>query len=273
MKFTDSTSGFVDLDGMRVHYRRAGRGQPLLLLHGSGWSLHIFDPVVGLMTDRFDVIRLDLPGFGLTGPRPDRDYTVGAYVSFLDRFADAVALDQFVIAGHSFGGQIAWTYALAHPDRLSGMVLMNSTGYPDKRVPLVLRLARNPVTRPLVRHLGSRNATAKNLARLVGPGSAVVDDTMVDRVHALTSQPAARQALIDFASTDQHDRSAEIVDIATPTLVLRSDRIDGQHFTRDIPGGAEVVLPDVGHLMPAEAPAAVSRAITEFASALEVRGA
>jgi len=273
MDFTDSTSRFVDLDGMRVHYRRAGRGQPLLLLHGSGWSLHGFDLVVGLLMDRFDVIRLDLPGFGLTGPRPDRDYTVGAYVSLLDRFADAVALDQFVIAGHSFGGQIAWTYALAHPDRLIGMVLMNSTGYPDKRVPLVLRLAANPVTRPLVRHLGSRNATAKNLARLAAPGCAVVDDTMIDRVHALTSQPEARLALIDFASTEQHDRSAELVNITTPTLVLRSDLVDGQHFTRDIRGATEVVLPNVGHLMPIEAPDSVSRAIAEFSRALECQEA
>jgi pimeloyl-ACP methyl ester carboxylesterase len=269
MEFTDSTSEFVDLDGMRVHYRRAGHGQPLLLLHGSGWSLHIFDPVVALLMDRFDVIRLDLPGFGITGPRPDRDYSIGAYVSFLDRFADAMALDRFLIAGHSFGGQIAWTYARAHPDRLTGMVLMNSTGYPDKQVPLVLRLAAHPLTQPLVRRLGSRAGTARNLARLVGPGSTVVGDAMVDRVHALGSRPGARDALIDFASTDQPDRSAELADITIPTLVVSSDLVDGQHFTRDIPDSTEVVLPNVGHLMPVEAPDAVSRAITEFARALE----
>jgi len=269
MKISDSTSGFVDLDGMRVHYRRAGQGHPLLLLHGSGWSLHIFDAVVARLIERFDVIRLDLPGFGLTGPRPDRDYSIGAYVSLLDRFADVVGVERFLIAGHSFGGQIAWTYALAHPDRLTGMVLMSSTGYPDKQVPLVLRLARNPLTRPLVRHLGSRSATARNLARLVGPGSTIVDDTMVDRVHVLTSGPAAREALIDFASTAQHDRSAELVNLAVPTLVLTSELVDGQHFSRDIPGATEVDLPNVGHLMPAEAPDAVSRAITEFARARE----
>ena len=71
-------------------------------------------------------------------------------------------------------------------------------------------------------------------------------------------------AFVDLANTDQPDRSAEIPGIAVPTLVLRSNRVDGQHFARDIPGSREVVLTGVGHLMPAEAPEAVSDAILQF---------
>ncbi|WP_428983099.1 alpha/beta fold hydrolase [Phytohabitans maris] len=56
---------------MRVHVRRADTGPTLVLLHGSGASLHVFDAVTDLLVDRFDVVRPDLPGFGLTGPRPD----------------------------------------------------------------------------------------------------------------------------------------------------------------------------------------------------------
>jgi pimeloyl-ACP methyl ester carboxylesterase len=254
---------------MRVHYRRAGQGPALVLLHGSGASLHIFDAVAARLTDRFDVIRLDLPGFGLTGPRPDRDYSVGAYVSFLDRFVDALDLGRFLLAGHSFGGQVAWTYALAHPGRLSGLVLMNATGYPDKDVPLVLRLVRIPLLRPVLRRLRSRTATARNLAGLVGPGSTAVDEAMIDRVHALMSRHGAWEAFVDFATTDRADRSAELVDVATPTLVLRSDLVQGQHFARDIPGCRQVELPGVGHLLPAEAPDAVSTAIAAFAHDLD----
>ncbi|NUT93059.1 MAG: alpha/beta hydrolase [Saccharothrix sp.] len=263
MEFTDATSRFVDLDGMRVHVRRTGTGPTLVLLHGSGWSLHVFDAVTDLLADRFDVVRVDLPGFGLTGPRPDRDYSTGAYVSFLDRLLDQLDVGPFVLAGHSFGGQIAWTYALAHPDRLRGLVLMNATGYPDKDVPLALRLARIPPLRPVLRRLGSRAATARNLAGLVGPGT-TVDDALVDRVHTLMSRPGARDAFIDFANTDHPDRSAEIATIRTPTLVLTSERVSGQHFARDLPDSHEVALPGIGHLMPLEAPAQVSRAITAF---------
>ena len=106
MELTDSTSACADLDGMRVHYRREGHRPTLVLLHGSGASLHIFDEITRRLAQVFDVLRIDLPGFGLTGPRPDRDYSVGAYVSFLDRLLDRLVGDRFVLAGHSFGGQI-----------------------------------------------------------------------------------------------------------------------------------------------------------------------
>ena len=239
MEVRDSTSAFADLDGMRPHYRREGHGPTLVLLHGSGASLHIFDEITRRLAQVFDVLRIDVPGFGLTGPRPDRDYSVGAYVSFLDRLLDRLIGDRFVLAGHSFGGQVAWTYALAHEDRLRGLVL------------------------------GSRAATARNLTGLAGQGSTAVDAAMVDRVHALLSRPGARDAFIDFANTDQPDRSGELPTIATPTLVVRSDLVGGQHFARDIAGCREVVLPGVGHLMPAEAPTAVSEAITAFAADLD----
>jgi pimeloyl-ACP methyl ester carboxylesterase len=269
MQFTGPTSGFIDIDGMGVHYSRAGHGPTLVLLHGSGASLHIFDTVAAQLADRFDVISLDLPGFGLTGPQPDGDYSLGAYVWFLDRFADALDLGRFLLAGHSFGGQVAWTYALAHPGRLRGLVLMNATGYPDKDVPLVLRLLRVPLLRPVLRRLRSRAATARNLAGLVGPSSTAVDEAMVDRVHGLMSRPGAWEAFIAFATTDRADRSSELVDVAAPTLVLRSDLVRGQHFARDIPDCRQVELPGVGHLMPAEAPDAVSAAIAAFADDLD----
>jgi pimeloyl-ACP methyl ester carboxylesterase len=262
--YLEPGSAFIELDGMRIHYTREGSGATIVLLHGSGASLHIFDTIAAQLARRFEVIRFDLPGFGLTGPRPDRDYTIEAYAGLLHRFLDQQAGGQVVLAGHSLGGRIAWTYALEHADRLSGLVLMNATGYPEKSLPLALRLPRNPLLRPILRRVGSRRATAKNLSAVVGPDSDAVDDAMVDRVHTLMSRPGNRSAFVDFANTDQRDRSGEIRAITTPTLVLRSDLIDGQHFTRDIAGSQEVVLPGVGHLMPAEAPAAVADAIAAF---------
>jgi pimeloyl-ACP methyl ester carboxylesterase len=251
---------------MRVHSSRRGRGPAIVLLHGSGASLHIFDGIAERLAGSLDVLRLDLPGFGITGPRPDRDYRVGTYVSFLHRFLSEHVEGDPILAGHSLGGQIAWSYALEHPRRLAGLVLMNATGYPEKTVPLPLRLARTPLLRSVLRRWGSRTATARNLAAAAGKGSHAVDDAMIDRVHALMSRPGNRSAFVDFANTDQQDRSTQIPEIRTPTLVLRSDLVDGQHFARDIQESREIVLPGVGHLMPAEAPDAVSAAILTFAA-------
>src|SRR3974377_1296387 len=83
--FRDRHSQFISVDGMRVHFKREGRGPTIVLLHGSGSSLHCFSQVAATLASTCDVVRLDLPGFGLTGPRLDRDYRLESYVSFLER--------------------------------------------------------------------------------------------------------------------------------------------------------------------------------------------
>ncbi|MEQ0565228.1 alpha/beta hydrolase [Amycolatopsis sp. NEAU-NG30] len=254
----------IPVDGQRVHYVRAGQGPAVVLLHGSGSSLEGFERVAALLAVSHDVIRPDLPGFGRTGPRPDRDYRVRTYASTIARFMTALGVPRFAVAGNSLGGNIAWNLALDAPERVDALVLINATGYPEKTLPAGLRLARNPLLRPLLRRWLPRGATARGLREAVGTNTAIVDDAMVDRVHALTGLPGNRSAFVDFANTDQPDRSAEIPKISVPTLVLRSAAVDGQHFARDIPGAQERVHPGGGHLLPEEDPDWVAAAIREF---------
>jgi pimeloyl-ACP methyl ester carboxylesterase len=119
----------------------------------------------------------------------------------------------------------------------------------------------------LLRRMASRSATERNLRSAVGPGSTIVEEAMVDRVHALLSRPGNRDAFIDFANTDQLDRTGEIPRITAPTLTLRSGMIDGQHFARDITGSRESTYADGGHLLPEEAPEWVAGAIREVLTA------
>lgn len=266
-----SDTEIVSVDGLRVHYKRAGQGPTVVLLHGSGSSLEGFERVAALLSSSYDVIRPDLPGFGRTGPRPDRDYRVGTYARTIARFMTALHVPHFAVAGNSLGGNIAWNLALDAPERVDGLVLVNATGYPGKSLPAGLRLARNPLLRPVLRRWLPRSATERGLREAVGPKSAIVNDAMVDRVHALTSRPGNRSAFVDFAGTAQPDRSGEITRITVPTLVLRSAEVDGQHFTRDIPGAQERVHPDGGHLLPEEYPDWVAAAIAEFLRTKEER--
>ncbi len=257
-------SRFVSVGGLRIHYKRAGRGPALVLLHGSASSLHHFDRASALLSESFDVIRPDLPGFGLTGPRGDRDYRIPAYAATVADFLEALGVPRYAVAGNSLGGNIAWNLALDHPERLTGLVLVNATGYPEKEVPAGMRLTRNPLLRPLLRRVMPRGAIERNLRSNVGPHSTIVDDAMVDRAHQLMNRPGNRAAFVDFCNTDQPDRSAQLPHITVPTLVLRSAGVDGQYFTRDIPGAEELVHPHGGHLLPEEEPQWVSDAIARF---------
>ncbi|WP_457217934.1 alpha/beta fold hydrolase [Nocardia gipuzkoensis] len=265
-------SQFVVVDGMKVHYKRTGTGPTVLLLHGSASSLHGVEAVAARLQDAFDVIRPDLPGFGVTGPRPDRDYRVGTYATTLARFLDAVGVPRCTVAGNSLGGNIAWNMALDRPDRVTALVLINATGYPEKELPSGMRLARNPVVGQLLRRVMPRRAVERSLRQAVGPHSGIVDQAMVDRAHRLWNRPGNRSAFVDFVNTDQPDRSGEIPAISVPTLVLRSAGMDGQHFTRDIAGSVEKVHPEGGHLLPEEDPQWVAEAIREYLTSLPQSG-
>nr|WP_145646266.1 alpha/beta hydrolase [Rhizobium sp. SG570] len=261
-------SCFVQLGGVRVHFKRAGSGPAILLLHGSGSSMEGFERVAALLSRSYTVVRPDFPGFGLTGPRSDRDYRIETYVATMAAFMAALNIERYSVAGNSLGGNIAWNLALRHPERLDALVLINATGYPEKSLPAGLRLARNPLLRPLLRHWLPRKATLANLRSIVGQRSTIVDDAMVDRVHGLMSLPGNRSAFVDLANTNQADRSAEIPRIVAPTLVLRSAGIDGQYFARDISAAQERIHPVAGHLLPEEDPVWVANAIADFLNAL-----
>jgi pimeloyl-ACP methyl ester carboxylesterase len=179
---------------------------------------------------------------------------------------DALDVARYAVVGNSLGGNVAWNLALNHPERLTGLVLINATGYPEKRLPGGIRLARNPLLRPLLRRWMPRRAVERNLRSAVGPRSDIVDDAMVERTYRLMSRTGNRSAFVDLANTEQPDRSREITKISVPTLVLRSASIDGQHFARDIAGSREVVHTDGGHLLPEEDPTWVADAISSFLS-------
>ena len=262
-------SRFADVDGLRIHYKRAGQGRALVLLHGSASSLHHFGPVADKLSESFDVIRPDLPGHGLTGPRKDRDYRIPAYATVVARFLDVLGVKQCAVAGNSMGGNVAWNLALDYPERVTALILVNATGYPEKTVPAGLRLARNPLLRPVLRRAMPRRVIERNLQSAVGPRSDIVDEVMVDRAYQLMNRPGNRSAFVDFVNTSQPDRSPDIASIAVPTLVLHSSEIDGQHFARDIPGALQHCHVGGGHLLPEEDPGWVAAAIGRFLNSEE----
>ncbi|GAA5032610.1 alpha/beta fold hydrolase [Microbacterium fluvii] len=269
LALSDADSRFVDVDGSALHFKRAGSGPTVLLLHGSGSSLHCWEHVTPPLARAADMVSVDLPGFGLSAPPDDHDFHIAAFSRRIRLFAAELGLQDIVLVGNSLGGNIAWNVALDAPDLIRGLVLINATGFPGKSLPLPMRLARHRVGRRVLGLLSNRNGVERNLRGIVGPGSAaVVTPDFVDRVFAMMSIPGNRDAFIEFCRADQPDRTEALSAITAPTLVLRSASIDGQHFTSRIPNAVERVHPDTGHLMPDEDPAWVAAEIAEFLTRL-----
>ena len=132
-RWAQAPSQFIAVNGLRVHVRDEGPRDdplPLVLVHGTSASLHTWDGWAADLKGQRRVIRFDLPGFGLTGPDVNNDYTLDAYVRFVEGVVDALGVQNFVVAGNSLGGQIAWATAAKLPQRVHQLVLIDASGYP-----------------------------------------------------------------------------------------------------------------------------------------------
>jgi pimeloyl-ACP methyl ester carboxylesterase len=108
-RYANDKSKFISIGGVRAHVRDQGNpdGVPLVLIHGAGASLHVWEGWVRELGSKARLISVDLPGHGLTGAWPRDEYTVEAYADFIEVMVDTLNLDRFVLAGHSLGGGVA----------------------------------------------------------------------------------------------------------------------------------------------------------------------
>ena len=272
-------SQFVRIGGFAAHVRDEGRRddpQPLVLLHGTSASLHTWDGWVRALEGTHRVIRVDMPGFGLTGPAPDGDYTIDAYVRFVVTLLDHYGLERCVLVGNSFGGQVAWETALAEPARVRALVLVDSAGYAIKSqsVPIAFRLARVPALEPLLSHVTPRLVIEASVENVYGdPG--LVTPELVDRYYELTLREGNRVALVQrFLQAPAGPDQQRIREIAVPTLILWGGRdrlipsAYGLRFEQDISGSRRVEFPALGHVPHEEDPATTVAAVREFLAAL-----
>lgn len=268
-------SQFIDIDGMKVHVRDEGpRGdpQPIVLLHGTSASLHTWDGWVARLRDDHRVIRVDLPGFGLTGPTPDGRYDIGVYSRFITHLLDKLNVRQAVLAGNSFGGYVAWKTAVDHPTRVSKLVLVDAGGYAYKTqsMPIAFRMAQIPALKPLMSNLLPRSMIESSVKNVYGDPSRVTP-ALIDRYYELSLRAGNRAALVErFAQSKGGEHEAEIKQIRKPTLIIwgGKDHLippdNADRFQHDIEGSRLAVFDGLGHVPHEEDPAATVAAVQSF---------
>jgi len=274
-RWAPAPSIFLDVDGLRAHVRDEGPRDdpmPLVLLHGTAASLHTWDGWTTALIRERRVIRVDLPGFGLTGPAPDGDYRIERYVRFVTALLDALRLERCVLAGNSFGGWIAWETALALPDRVGALVLVDAAGYPleSESVPIGFRIARIPGLNRLARVTLPRSLIESSVRNTYGDPSRVTP-ALVDRYYELTLREGNREALARrFAAGRYSDDPARIRALQLPTLILWGgrDRLIppryGDRFHLDLEDSRLVIFPALGHVPHEEDPPSTMAAVREF---------
>jgi pimeloyl-ACP methyl ester carboxylesterase len=274
-RWAQPPSIFVDVAGMKVHMRDEGPredARPIVLLHGTSASLHTWEGWSRALTSRRRVIRLDLPGFGLTGPAPDNAYTIESYVRFMKAVLDKLGVQRCVLGGNSFGGYVAWATALADPGRIEKLILVDAGGYPQQSasVPIGFRLARLPVASELFRYTLPRSIVESSVRNVYGhPGK--VTPELVDLYYAITLREGNRQALVQrFAQAQPGALAERIAELRLPTLIIWGgrDRLipleNAQRFRRDLADSRLVVFDDLGHVPHEEDPGRTVAAVLQF---------
>ena len=115
----------IEVNDIRLAYDRRGKGMPLVLLHGYPLDHHLWDDVIPLLADRFDLILPDLRGFGESST-VDSFYTMEDFASDITGLLDHLGIQKAAIAGHSMGGYVALAFARLYPERVNGLGLISS---------------------------------------------------------------------------------------------------------------------------------------------------
>jgi pimeloyl-ACP methyl ester carboxylesterase len=254
----------------RTHFRDRGPGNApvLLLLHGSNASLLTWELWSQALADQFRVISVDLPGHGLTGAVPNRDYSEEGMVRFVDAFANKLRLAKFALGGNSMGGAVAARYAEEHPDRLTTLILVDAGGMPVKhgdKIPLAFQIARTPLLNRIALYITPRSLAEEGLNKAI-VHKEIITPAMIDSYWQFARMEGTRQATLERFSApwDTYVRD-HVRAITMPTLIVWG-REDGLipveaagEFHKAIPGSRLIVYPKTGHI-PMEEVAARSAA-------------
>lgn len=260
-KYETPASRYVDLPGgLHVHYRDQGNpsGPVLVLVHGISANVDTWEPWVKRLSATYRIITLDLPGHSLTETPAGFKVGPDTFIDTVQGVADHLKLGKFVIAGNSMGGGVAWQYALAHPERLDGLVLVDAAGWSrpkDKNDgPLIFKIMANPAGRALIKNLDARNLTKAGLQDAY-LDKTLVTDALVDRYVDLARAPGHRDILLGLQSSFREPATAaRLAAIKVPTLVMhgRQDKLipfeNGEAFAGAIPDATLIAYYGVGHV-------------------------
>jgi len=255
---------WLDAGGVLVRTVRAGAGDTtILLIHGFGESLTTWRAVFDPLASKARVIALDLPGFGGSA-KPDTLYSLPAMTEHLSRFIDRYATGTLVVMGHSMGGELAASLALARPDRVKLLILIAPAGY---RIGLgwIIDTMYPRKAATVGRYLGLRSF----ITPIHDPGWLAEPDSLAN--YDLTGDPAYERAAarvlqeFDFVGLRKRFR-----DITQPTLLIwgGNDPVipfaAGDTISRLIPCVRYAPLATAFHRPHAEIPDTVLSIIREF---------
>lgn len=263
-KYADADSRIIEIDDVKLHVKDQGAGPAVLLIHGSSGDLGDWDGwMPTLLAKGWRVVRIDLPGFGLSGPVINGNYSIDRMQSLVDGLMDERGIERFAIVGTSYGGPVAFRYAATRTDRVTGLVIMNSAGVEYGKQEVDPKTGEKKFYAASVSDTVSREATAAGLRKaFIDP--AKLSDAWIDRkVDFSNIVGRDREAALSIDQYVRGNPERVLAHVRAPVLVfwggenrsLSQDTADRFHAAVSRAAYREkIVQPGGGHLMHVELP-------------------
>ena len=285
-KYLTPESKFIEVDGMQVHVRILGEGEPVFLLHGSFASLHTWDAWQQAMSPYYQTISLDFPGHGLTGPDSLKRYGIKDYSELVHALAQKLNIEQYHVAGNSMGGAVAMQLASDYPGNVRSLNLIDAAGAPvadrtltDSTAPKksnsggawIFQVARHPVFSKLLLSCTPKFLFAMNMKQVYGDDTKVTDE-VTTRYYELMLREGNRQATLDRLSQPRNS-NIQFERLTMPTVILWGAEdtwipvAQGKRLQQALPGSNLVILNGMGHVPMEENP---TKTVAEYLSFLGV---
>ncbi|SFB45562.1 alpha/beta fold hydrolase [Algoriphagus aquimarinus] len=265
-KYGTAQSHFIEVDGINVHVRIMGEGDPIFLLHGSFSSLHTWDVWQQELSPYFLTVSIDFPGHGLTGPDDEKRYSLTDYSQLVLRLSEKLNLDKFHLAGSSMGGAVAMQVASTRPDKVLSLNLIDAAGAPKQTVEgntkpggaWVFSLANNPIFSKLLLKCTPRFLFAMNMKQVYSDASKITERD-IDRYYELMRRKGNRKATLDRLAAPRESR-IDFDRLTMPTMIMWGEEDSWipvtQAYTLEkaIPGSKLIVFENAGHVPMEEIP-------------------
>jgi pimeloyl-ACP methyl ester carboxylesterase len=271
-------SSYLPVDDANLHVRMRGKGEPILLIHGSFSSLHTWEAFENeLLKHTFRTISVDLPGHGLTGPNQNQNYSTDYYAQLIFSLADSLGLDSFSVVGNSMGGNVAMKMALLNSQRIKSLILIDAAAFshisePEKNsndTPFIFRMLQIKPVAALLTRITPRFLFKMNLKEVYG-NQEMFTDKELDRYYYLLRRAGNRAATLKRLQYPGSDIQNRLQDINTPTLILWGEKDrwiplpQAYQLHQAIDGSKLIVFTNAGHIPMEEMPQATADSAISF---------
>jgi len=261
--YVNQDSKFILIDNNLVHYRDQGQGEVIILLHGFADSLHTWDGWVDKLYNNYRIIRLDILGFGLTGPTPSNNYSRDLWVNFLNKFTEKLNLKSFYLVGNSLGGFISWNYTIDYPEKVKKLILLDPVGYPQD-VPWIVNFASNIFVRSIAKYVMPKFFIKLCLKEVSFDQSKVTED-IVNHYFGLALRKGNKASYIEICrlfkqNCKNQNPSLKIKNIRVPTFLIWGEQdkwvpVDlVNKWIKDLPDAYVKIYKNAGHIPMQEIP-------------------